>query len=149
MDAQNLIVERIYEAPIQKVWEAITDKNQMKQWYFDLVEFKPEVGFQFQFTGKGQKGEQYVHLCTITEVIPLKKMQYSWEYEGYPGYSLVTFELYDMGNKTKLRLTHSGLETFLQDNADFARKSFNAGWNEIIGKTLPEYLMKQSKKQPK
>jgi uncharacterized protein YndB with AHSA1/START domain len=143
MNNKDLIIEYTYEAPIKRVWEAITNKDQMKQWYFDLDQFKPEVGFHFKFTGQGHKGERYVHLCTITEVVPLKKLQYSWEYEDYPGRSLVTIELFDMGDKTKLKLSHSGLETFLQNNEDFARKSFNEGWNEIFGKGLLDYLMKQ------
>ena len=137
-----MVVERVYNHPVEKVWAAITRKEQLGQWYFDLDDFKPEVGFRFTFPGQGHKGEQYRHLCTVTEVIPEKKLQYSWQYEGYPGYSLVTFELFEMGDKTRLRLTHDGLETFPQDNADFAKKSFNGGWNEIIGKMLPEFLEK-------
>ena len=82
------IIERTYNAPVDVVWKAITDKEQMKQWYFDLAAFKPEVGFEFQFHGQGHKGEKYLHLCKITDVIPHKKLSYSWRYEGYPGNSL-------------------------------------------------------------
>lgn len=141
-----VVVEKMLDAPIEKAWEAITDKKQMKQWYFDLDEFRLEKGFQFTFMGQGHKGVQYTHRCTITDIIPQKRLQYSWEYEGHPGYSLVTFELTEMGNKTKLRLTHHGLETFPQDNADFAWKSFNGGWSELIEKLLPEFLAKQTDK---
>ena len=135
-----IIVEKTYNAPIEKVWKAITDKDQMKQWYFDLSEFKPEVGFQFEFTGQGLKGEQYLHLCEVTEVIPQKKLQYSWRYKGYEGNSHVTFELEDLNGKTRLILTHRGLESFPADNPDFAKANFNAGWNELIGKSLQEFL---------
>lgn len=135
-----IIVEKIYNAPIEKVWKAITDKDQMKHWYFDLDEFKPEVGFQFEFTGQGLKGEQYLHLCEVTEVIPQKKLQYSWRYKGYEGNSHVTFELEDLNGKTRLTLTHKGLESFPADNPDFARANFNAGWNELIGKSLQGFL---------
>ncbi len=137
-----VVVEKMLDVPVEKVWKAITDKDQLKQWYFDLDDFKPEIGFRFTFPGQGHKGAQYIHQCTITEVIPLKKLQYSWQYEGYPGYSLVTFELSERGNQTRLKLTHHGLETFPQDSADFAWKSFSGGWNEIVGKMLPEFLKK-------
>ena len=30
------IIERTYNAPRNKVWRAITSKDDMKQWYFDL-----------------------------------------------------------------------------------------------------------------
>jgi len=142
MEEKNVVVEHTYEVPVQKVWDALTNKDQLKQWYFDLDEFKPEVGFRFTFKGQGHKGEQYIHVCTILEIVPFKKLQYSWEYEGYLGYSLVTFELFEKGSATKLRLTHSGLESFANNNPDFAQNSFMEGWNIIIGKMLPGFLIK-------
>ena len=44
----------------------------MKNWYFDLPEFKAELGFEFRFYGEGRNGEKYLHICTITEVYPGK-----------------------------------------------------------------------------
>ncbi len=142
MNTQPFVIERTYNAPVAKVWEAITDKDKMKQWYFDLAEFKPEVGFEFHFYGKGNDGTGYKHLCKITEAVPGKKLAYSWKYDGYPGASVVTFELYDEGDKTRLKLTHEGLDSF-PDQKDFARSSFAAGWTHIIGTSLPGYLEKK------
>lgn len=81
-----------------------------------------------------------MHLCEITEVVPEKKLTYSWRYEGYSGNSFVTFELFEQDSKTLLKLTHIGLETFPQDNSDFAEKNFEAGWNHIIHTSLLNYL---------
>ncbi len=134
------VIERTYKAPVAKVWKAITDKDQMKQWYFDLSEFKPEVGFEFTFNG-GADDKVFVHLCKITDVIPGKKLAYSWRYKGYEGYSVVTFELFAEGGNTKLKLTHEGLETF-PPIADFARENFVMGWTELIGKSLLEFVEK-------
>jgi hypothetical protein len=52
----------------------------------------------------------------------------------------VTFELFEEGSKTRLKLIHEGLETFPQDNADFVKENFEQGWTGLIGKMLPEYL---------
>ena len=134
------VIERTYNSPIEKVWQAITDKDKMKLWYFDLEEFKPEIGFEFRFTG-GTDENKYLHICKITEVIPGKKLSHSWKYDGYTGESFVTFELFNEGDKTKLKLTHAGLETF-PDNPDFAKHNFEAGWTHIIGTSLTEYLEK-------
>lgn len=138
--APPVVVEKIYNASVKKVWRAITDKEQMKQWYFDLDDFVAEEGFEFQFPGQGHKGAQYMHLCKITEVIPFKKLQYSWEYKGHPGYSIVMFELFEQGDKVKVRLTHHGLDTFPQDNSDFAIGSFTEGWNSLIGTHLKDFV---------
>ena len=54
------VIERVYRAPVEKVWKSITDKDQMKQQYFDLDEFWPEVGFEFNFDG-GKDDKVYHH----------------------------------------------------------------------------------------
>ncbi|WP_038266694.1 SRPBCC family protein [Zhouia amylolytica] len=133
-------VEQEYNASISQVWSAISDKSQMKLWYFDLEKFKLQKGFQFSFIGQGATGEKYIHLCEITEVVPEKKLQYSWKYKGYVGTSLVTFELFKEARKTRLKLTHEGLETFDQHNPDFASANFEAGWTELIGNLLRVHL---------
>jgi uncharacterized protein YndB with AHSA1/START domain len=139
MSTQPFVIEQTYNAPISRVWDAITDNKKMKEWYFDLDEFKPEVGFTFQFDG-GSENKTYTHHCEVTEVIPGKKLTHSWAYKGYPGKSFVTWELFDEGAKTRLKLTHVGLETFPQDMPDFARESFSKGWTYITGTSLMNYL---------
>jgi uncharacterized protein YndB with AHSA1/START domain len=129
---EPLVVERTFNAPAERVWRAITNKDEMHHWYFDLKEFKPEVGFEFQFTAGDNEGIQYVHQCRIKEVIPGKKLVHSWRYEGSGGDSQVTFELFPEGNQTRLKLTHEGLETFPRLPA-FARKNFMEGWTQIMG----------------
>ncbi|HEU0109685.1 MAG TPA: SRPBCC domain-containing protein [Flavisolibacter sp.] len=147
MKQETYVIERSFNAGIKTVWQAITEKEQMKQWYFDLQEFKPEVGFQFSFEGH-KDGITYLHLCQVTEVIPGKKLTYSWKYHGYEGLSYVTFELFEeTQTRTRLKLTHAGLETF-PNNPDFARECFAEGWTSIIGTFLKNYLEKNTIEQP-
>jgi uncharacterized protein YndB with AHSA1/START domain len=110
MKNEPIIIERSYNAPIEKVWKAITDKAEMKKWYFDLTEFKAEKGFEFSFMG-GTEDKQYKHDCRITEVIVNKKLAHTWRYDGYEGNTEVTWELFDEGGKTRLKLSYVGLET--------------------------------------
>jgi len=140
MDTTPFIIERTLNAPVDVVWNAITIREEMKQWYFDLLEFKPEVGFEFHFIGGPEDGPQYTHICVITEVIRGHKLTYSWRYEGYEGVSYVTFELFPEGDKTRIKLTHAGLETFPADNPDFAKGNFVEGWTHIIGTSLKTFL---------
>ena|SRR5687768_11992230 len=142
MNNAPFVIERTYDAPSSVVWEAITRKEKMKEWYFDLQEFRAEEGFEFEFSG-GSEEKTYLHLCKVTEVVNGRKLSYSWRYEGYPGSSVVTFELFPEGDKTRVKLTHAGLETFATDNKDFRKESFAAGWTDIIGKNLKEYVEKK------
>ncbi|HMD55276.1 MAG TPA: SRPBCC domain-containing protein, partial [Phycisphaerae bacterium] len=144
MEKAPVIIERTFDAPIETVWNALTDKNQITQWSFDIKKFKPVVGFEFQFD-KQKGGVKYIHLCKITEVIPHKKLAYTWRYDGYPGDSLVTIELFAAASKTKIKLTHAGLQTFLpESNPYFARGNFFQGWMQIIDVLLRQFVQKSA-----
>lgn len=136
--AGTVLIERTFNAPVARVWMALTDVEQMRHWFFDLQEFKPDVGFEFEFVVE-HEGNSYHHLCRVTEVVPEKKIAYSWHYKGEQGHSLVTIELSEEGEMTRLRLTHSGIETFPKTPA-YARKNFEAGWTAIIGSELKKFV---------
>lgn len=133
-----LVIERTYNAPTEKVWRAITDVEQMRQWYFKLDDFKPEVGFTFEFSGQSDCGD-YVHFCEVTEVEDGRKITYSWSYKDYEGMSHVSWELFPEGDKTRLVLTHTGLETF-PPLKDFTRDSFTGGWTYFVHDALRKFL---------
>lgn len=135
---EPLIIEDHYNAPSEEVWQAITDRYDMKNWYFDVPEFKPEAGTEFTFKGENE-GRVYIHHCKVMEVIPGRKLKHSWAYEGYEGMSYVTFELTPDGDQTRIRLIHEGLETF-PDLPDFKRENFQEGWTMIIGTLLKNYV---------
>jgi uncharacterized protein YndB with AHSA1/START domain len=136
--AEGVVVERAFDAPVERVWKALTDVEEMRQWYFDLKEFRPEVGFEFGFVVE-HEGTTYHHLCRVTEVIPQQKIAYTWRYKGEPGDSLVTFELFGDGNKTRVKVTHTGIETFPKTPA-YARKNFETGWTQLIGSELKQFV---------
>lgn len=139
MDNQPFVVEHTYNAPVDKVWAALTDSALMKQWYFDLPGFKPQVGYEFEFLG-GPPDREYRHKCKVTQAVENKIIAYTWRYDGYAGESEVSFELIPHGNKTTVKLTHKGLDTFDATNADFAKKNFAEGWTDIIGNGLKKFL---------
>jgi uncharacterized protein YndB with AHSA1/START domain len=136
--AGAVVIERTFNARVARVWKALTDADEMRIWYFDLKEFRPEVGFEFEFTVE-HEGMKYHHLCKVMEAVPEKKLAYAWRYQGHEDNSLVTFELSADGDKTRLKLTHEGLETFPKTPA-YARKNFVEGWTQIIGSSLKEFV---------
>jgi uncharacterized protein YndB with AHSA1/START domain len=133
---EPLVVERTIDAPVARVWQAMTTKDEMSRWFFDLKDFKPQAGFEFEFTVE-HDWNTYRHLCKVTEAVPQKKLAFTWRYHGHEGDSLVTFELFAEGKQTKLKLTHTGLETFPK-TPQFARKNFEGGWN-FISTALGDY----------
>lgn len=139
MKTTPIIIERSFNAPIATVWKAISNKKEMKKWYFDVSDFKAEIGFEFTFEGRNED-RVYVHKCKVVDVVEGKKLTYTWSYKGYKGLSFVTFELFEEGKKTRLKLTHEGVETITVNGPDFAKDNFVQGWTAIIGDSLRKYL---------
>ena len=91
MNADPIVVEQTFKAPIGVVWKAVTDKDQMRQWFFEtMIDFEPEVGFATQFTVRSEDRD-YPHEWKVTDVVSEKRIAYEWRYGGFPGTSLVTW----------------------------------------------------------
>ncbi|WP_299311952.1 SRPBCC domain-containing protein [uncultured Aquimarina sp.] len=135
-----IAVEETFTVSVDKVWRAITDVKEMRLWFFDNIEsFKPEVGFQTQFLVQVED-RNYTHCWKVIEVIPNKKITYTWQYEEYPGDASVTFELFDKQDKTTLKLSLNVTEDFPSNIPEFTRESCLGGWNYFIGERLKEYI---------
>ena len=143
MTDKPIIIEQLFNASIESVWLAITELRHMHYWFFENIEaFKPEVGFETQFIVQSG-GRVFLHLWKITSVKSLKKITYNWKYQGYPGNSYVTFELFEEPKGTLLRLTHITTESFPDDIPEFKRESGIEGWTYFIKKRLKEFLDSQ------
>lgn len=133
-------VTQTFEQSIETVWKAITEVSQMRQWFFDNIPaFEAEVGFQTKFNVKAPSRD-FLHVWTLTEVIPKEKIVYNWKYENYKGDSCVTFELTPHATGTKLTVTTKVVEDFPDDIPEFERKSCFAGWNYFIKEQLLGFL---------
>lgn len=139
-----IVVEQNFSVSLQKVWKAITDVDEMRNWFFDNIPaFKPEVGFATEFNVQSEE-RIFLHLWKVIDVVPEKLIKYNWKYEVYPGDSNVSFELFDEDKGTRLKLTIDVLEDFPDDIPEFTRDSCNNGWNYFIKERLTEYLEKNS-----
>jgi len=134
------VLEQTFNNPAAVVWKAITDADQMRQWFFEAMEdFKAEVGFETQFNVVCD-GRDFMHVWKVTEVVPQKRIAYSWLYEGYPGDSTVVWELSETSDGTKLLFTHVFRESFPQDEPAFTRESCRGGWDYFVHESLPAFL---------
>ena len=144
MNESPIVVEQTYNVPIAVVWRAITDKDQMRQWYFEaMTDFVPEVGFETEFDVQ-HEGQTYPHQWKVTEVVPEKRIAYGWRYGGLPGDSTVSWDLSETPDGTRLRLTHEGFETLSQDDPTVGREGCEAGWSYFLHQSLKAFLEQQS-----
>jgi uncharacterized protein YndB with AHSA1/START domain len=119
----------------QEVWEYLTKPELIEQWLMPN-DFQPIVGHKFRFVisqGKDGKSATIQHYCEVLELIPYKKLSYSWKKDDMSLNSKVSWTLIPKGNGTELQLVHNGfaeLEAFI---------SHNNGW-PIVGSRLVELL---------
>lgn len=136
----NIIVTESFNDSKNVIWNAITQHDQMIQWFFDNIpSFKAEVGFHTKFLIE-HEGRQFTHLWTITEVIPEEKIVYDWRYKEYPGIGKVIFELSEHNDQAQLTLTNQVLEPFLESIEEFKEESCRAGWHYFINQQLKMYI---------
>lgn len=138
-----VIVEHTFNVPIDKVWNALTQIDQMHQWYFDNIPaFKAEVGFKTQFNVKAPSRD-FIHQWEVTEVVNQKIITYKWQFKGFKGVSYSIFELEETNHRTTLKLICEVTEDFDDAIPEFRRESCVSGWNYFIKQSLPEYFLKQ------
>ena len=139
----SIIVETAIRASAEATWNAITDLEEMKQWYFDNIdEFRPEVGSKSRFPVVSEE-RTFTHLWEATEVEPLEMIAYNWQYEEYPGESIVTFSIEAHDDTVVVKITTEVLEDFPEEIPEFRRESCRGGWEYFIDR-LKEYLTKLS-----
>lgn len=140
-----IVITQEFNVPVNRVWDAITNKEEMIKWYFEMIPaFEPVVGFETSFNVITPENKNYLHVWKVTEVIPMKKIVYNWKYKGYTGDSFVVWELTSNNNKTILNFSCHGANSFPQDNPDFTRESCTNGWIYFINQRLKEFLEKNN-----
>ncbi|MDT0607409.1 SRPBCC family protein [Croceitalea rosinachiae] len=135
-----VIVEQLFKTTRENVWNALTQLDEMRQWFFPNIEaFEAKPGFKTDFTVKSEE-RIFPHLWEVLEVIPHHKMVQEWKYGGYDGLCTITFELYKDAENTLLKVTATVLEDFPDDIPEFKRESCVVGWKYFINESLKDYI---------
>ncbi|MCI5107318.1 MAG: SRPBCC domain-containing protein [Pseudomonadales bacterium] len=141
INEEPVLVNVEFDAPIEKVWAALVEPEQMRQWFFDNIpDFKPEPGFKTEFmVDTGER--KFLHQWEVTEALVPVKIAYRWQYEGYAGSAQSVFELQEKGDKCSLKISFPVEEDFADDVREFEREACIGGWQYFMGQ-LESYLKK-------
>ena len=135
-----IIIEETFKTSLESIWNALTDINQMRKWYFENIPaFEPVIGFETEFNVKSDE-RNFLHQWKVTEVKPPEMIKYEWQYEDYPGRSATTFELKEQDDQVLLKLTVDVLEDFPDDIPEFRKESCIDGWEYFIKDRLKTFL---------
>ena len=109
---RTIHIERIFEAPRDRVYEAMTNPDLVPKWWgqpeSETIVDKMDVvaGGQWRFVQKMEDGSEQGFRGTYREVTPPERTVTTWEWEGMPGHIIIeTTELEDLGDRTKVTTT--------------------------------------------
>ncbi len=140
----SLSLKKTYNASAATLWKVITEREHLKQWYFDFAEdWQLKVGQQFDWYATDNDCKEWQHRGVMLEIIPNQKLVHSWEYVGSSGTSVVTWELHPIDdNTTELHFSHVFTVPFDVNEPAFKRENFEMGWTHILTISLVEYIGK-------
>jgi uncharacterized protein YndB with AHSA1/START domain len=128
-------IERVFDSPIERVWEAFTDPNLVAQWWgrgnkLVIERMEVERGGHWRFVEHADDGVNGFE-GRYREVTPHERLVQTFEWDGMPGYVAVDTAVFeDLGDgRTKLVTTSlfhtteerdgmlsSGMETGLNES---------------------------------
>ena len=144
---REIHIERVFNAPRDRVFAAYTNPDLVPQWYgprgtetiVDRMDVK--AGGQWRFVSRGPDGETAFR-GTYREVTPPERIVQTFEWEGMPGHVCVeTAEFEDLGESTKV-VTTSLFHT-TEERDGMLGSGMEGGMNETYER-LDELLASQS-----
>lgn len=135
-----LTMERTFDAPIEKVFNAWTDPAVVAKWFgpegvdTEIHEMNVEEGGTYSLTMKGSEGKLYPLHGVFKTIDAPRKLVMTWQWEkteqitDWTNETLVTVELNDVDGKTVMSFTHEQL--FDEE----AKKMHDEGWASSFDK---------------
>jgi uncharacterized protein YndB with AHSA1/START domain len=120
--------EIVIEAPVAKVWEHITDSKKIAGWFHPNT-FEARVGAAF--TIECCEAEDATVSGIVKEIVPQKKLVYSFYSKMTKVETLVTITLTQEGKSTRLTLVHSGWDQLPPDQQNISDQ-FDGGWGTFL-----------------
>jgi uncharacterized protein YndB with AHSA1/START domain len=132
---REIRTERIFNAPRERVWKALTDPKLVAQWWgrgnkLEIVKFEFERGGHWRFVEHSAQGTHGFE-GRYREITPQERVVQTFEWDGMPGHVIVeTMTLEDLGDgRTKLvnvslfhtneerdGMLHSGMEGGMKES---------------------------------
>ena len=141
-------LERTYDAPVARVWKALTDETAKQKWFggadgrWELLERRMDVrvGGSERVRGRWEGGVVSTFDATYHDVIPNERLVYSYEMhldDKKISVSLATMQLKAAGGKTTLMVTEQG--AFLDGYDDAGSREHGTGHLlDALGRSLKD-----------
>ena len=126
--------EILIAAPPARVWEHLTNSTKLAGWFLPN-DFEPKPGKRFTLNCNVNGRIA----CVVKELVPGRKLVYSFKPESLPFETLVSVALEEAAGCTRLTLVHSGWEGLKPEQAGVFQ-NFDRGWQSRFLRQLKAAL---------
>lgn len=129
------------KSSIAEIWNAITDSDELENWWGDDVTLEPRVGGKFSEPWEDDDRNKQLASGKVLAVTNQKEITFTWKEQDWEkgAKTQCTISIEDKGKYREISLTHSGWETLPPDKQKQMMKDFKIGWNYHL-KELQAYL---------
>ena len=123
----------------RQTWHILTDALHMEKWWGDHVLLQPQRGGKFSEDWTDDDGTPRHSEGIVTALEPEKRLQLSWQDDGWHHETRVEFLLSPNAEGTRVYLQHTGWEKFEdEETRRRAVDSYREGWHALM-KKFQEY----------
>lgn len=151
----KIIINRIFNAPVDLVWQAWTTAENIAQWWgpkgftTKVKEHDFRIGGKWEYVMIDENGNEYPAIGVFKEIVFLKKIASSDEFGDFqkgsesfdfPKVKLFTTLFEDLGEQTKLTLIYD--HPTAEEKEKHIKLGVVGGWNTSLDK-LELYIQKR------
>lgn len=139
--AHSLVLERILDAPPEKVWQAWSTPEILARWWAPrpwstpVCEMEMRAGGKFRTVMKGPDGQEFDNTGVFLEVVENRRIvttdafRPGWLPSGPFMVAVVTLEPVEDGRKT--RYTATAMHWTAEARAQHEQMGFHEGWGQV------------------
>lgn len=143
---RDITIKWHFTHPPEQVWACLTNPELISLWLMKN-DFKPVIGHRFNFHTKPipKMGFDGIVYCEVIDIVPLKKLVYTWKGGPRPGEIKLDMVLYwtltEKNGGTEVLLEHKGFKGFHNYLASiFMGSGWKKGITKAFAKVLEQYV---------
>lgn len=128
-------------ATAPEIWGALTDHDELENWWSEDVQIEPRVGGIFREAWEDDDGKSQLAMGKVLVVQKNKEITFTWKEKAWPASANTqcTFRIEDKKTQRVLHILHEGWDSLPEAQRKKTMEDFTLGWKFHL-KELKSYL---------
>lgn len=129
-NSQEISITITVKATAAEIWRALTDTDDLENWWGDDVALEPKVGGKFREAWEDDNGDEQLASGKVLSLVPNKSITFTWREKNWDAKQSTecTYVIEDKGKTRTMTVTHKGWDSFPEKQGAKLLKDFQVGW---------------------